>query len=79
MTEYSSSSDVRRGFIAGRTFDSRWKLEPTGDGYYYIVVQHSGKVLDVADGNTEDGAKIIQWSETGSDNQKWKLENVLIF
>lgn len=38
-----------------------------------IATKHSGKVLDVADSNTEDGANIIQWSKAGGDNQKWKL------
>ena len=39
-----------------------------------LAAKHSGKVLDVAEGNTEDGATIIQWSKSGGDNQKWQLK-----
>jgi Ricin-type beta-trefoil lectin domain len=52
-----------------------WQLKPTSDGYYQIVVQHSGKCLDVAGGPdaVQDGALIQQWSCGGSINQQWQL------
>jgi LysM repeat protein len=44
-----------------------------GDGYYQIVAKHSGKVLDVQGGSTDNGADIIQYHATGADNQLWQL------
>lgn len=43
-----------------------------GDGYYQIVAKHSGKVLDVKGGSTDNGADIIQYHATGADNQLWQ-------
>jgi nucleoid-associated protein YgaU len=44
-----------------------------GDGYYQIVAKHSGKVLDVKGGSTDNGADIIQYHSTGADNQLWQF------
>src|SRR5947209_7840316 len=44
-----------------------------GDGYYQIVAKHSGKVLDVKAGSTDNGADIIQYHSTGADSQQWQL------
>ena len=37
-----------------------------------IRAKHSGKVLDVRDISTADGAQIQQWDYWGADNQRWK-------
>jgi len=60
-----------------------WAVAASGDqwavwterfpGYYKIEAKHSGKVLDVADASTSDGAKVHQWSYAGGDNQQWKV------
>ncbi|MGH9667682.1 MAG: RICIN domain-containing protein, partial [Bryobacteraceae bacterium] len=52
-----------------------WKLQPVSGGYYEVVVEHSGKCLDVAGGptSTADGAHLQQWTCSGGDNQKWQL------
>ncbi len=39
--------------------DGRYK--PPETGYIRITNEHSGKVLDVADGSTADGARVIQY------------------
>ena len=38
------------------------------------MVQHSGKVLDVTGGSTDDGAVIQQWPWHGGDNQRFFIE-----
>jgi hypothetical protein len=41
--------------------------------YRTISAVHSGKVLDVRDISTANGARIQQWDYVGGDNQKWEL------
>ena len=53
-----------------------WKIEDVGDGYYRLVNQHSGRVLDVDSCNEESGAKVQQYDWLGSDCQRWKFELV---
>ncbi len=43
------------------------------DGTYYIKNKFSGKYLDVANGSSEDGANIQQFTFNGYDSQKFKL------
>ncbi|MGW8350912.1 glycosyl hydrolase family 95 catalytic domain-containing protein [Streptomyces wedmorensis] len=43
-------------------------------GTYRLVNRASGKALDVANESTGNGAPVIQWSWTGGDNQRWRLE-----
>ena len=54
--------------------NQRFRLDPLGDGYYRIMIEHSGKCLDVAGISTDNGAPIIQWEYWGGDNQKFKPE-----
>jgi len=44
--------------------------------YFRIKAKHSGKVIDVESGSTDDGANIIQWSWHGGDNQQWLFVEV---
>ncbi|MEV6210690.1 alpha-L-fucosidase [Kitasatospora sp. NPDC051914] len=42
-------------------------------GTFRLVNRKSGKVMDVSDASTADGAVVIQWPWTGGTNQQWKL------
>ncbi|MGW1747092.1 alpha-L-fucosidase [Streptomyces sp. NPDC002092] len=42
-------------------------------GTVKLVNRNSGKVMDVKDASTADGALVIQWPWTGGTNQQWKL------
>ena len=53
-----------------------WKLEDVGDGYYRLVNQNSGRVLDVDSCKQDSGAKVQQYEWLGSDCQKWKFESI---
>ena len=39
-----------------------------------IISKHSGKVIDVAEAKTNDGAKVHQWDWVNKDNQKWMFK-----
>ena len=58
-----------------RESEFRWRLDPTGDGYYRLVNRHSGKVLDVAGGpgSLGDGVNVQQWDNNGQANQQWRF------
>lgn len=38
---------------------------------YKLVARHSGKALDVSGASTADGGDVVQWSDTGANNQHW--------
>ena len=43
------------------------------EGTFKIVNVKSGKLLDVSGGSKENGATVLQWRDTGADNQHWKF------
>jgi alpha-galactosidase len=42
---------------------------------YNLVARHSGKVADVLNGSTADGANVVQWTSNGQTNQRWQLND----
>jgi cytochrome c len=40
---------------------------------YHIVAKHSGLPLGIREGRSEEGADAIQWTETGSDEQRFEI------
>lgn len=44
------------------------------DGWYKIIVKHSGKALTVYNGSTADAANIVQKTYSGADEQLWYIE-----
>lgn len=42
---------------------------------YNLVNRHSGKCLDVSQGNTAHGTDVIQWTCNGGANQKWTFSD----
>lgn len=51
----------------------RWKMQPVGNGDYYIVNVNSNKCLDVTDGSRSDGAPLQQWSCNESRQQRFYI------
>jgi hypothetical protein len=74
------SCDLDRGaaLYANRDNPSTWEtfaLSNNGlNGVYKITCKCSGKVLDVKDNSTADGAKVQQWTGGNGDNQKFRVE-----
>ncbi|MEV4502610.1 RICIN domain-containing protein [Streptomyces klenkii] len=67
-----SGANAQQWEITYRT-NQHWCLSPLGDGVFIISSLISGKVLDVADGSTANGANIQQWEHNGTDAQKWRF------
>jgi hypothetical protein len=40
---------------------------------YNLVARHSGKLADVLNASTADGANIVQWTANGQTNQRWRF------
>ncbi len=47
-----------------------------GNGYYKLISKATGLVMDVDNSSTADGAKVQQWTDNGTDAQKWYLTKV---
>ncbi|MFC5664159.1 RICIN domain-containing protein [Kitasatospora misakiensis] len=54
----------------------RFTLEPVEEGFYRITARHSGKVLEVGDASTDNGAAVRQWEWDGGVHQQWRPEPV---
>ena len=51
-------------------------LEDAGDGYFKIKAKHSELVLDIYGKSTDNGAKVVQWTDSHSTNQAFELRQV---
>lgn len=51
----------------------RWNI----DGGFLLRFRHSGQVLDIKGGSTAAGAKVIQWTSHGGENQRWLIGDAL--
>jgi hypothetical protein len=40
---------------------------------YTLTARHSGKVADVFNASTADGANVVQWAANGQANQRWRF------
>jgi beta-N-acetylglucosaminidase len=49
----------------------RFRITAVGDGYYTLTNIRSQLLLDVHGAKAASGARIIQWTAHGGDNQKW--------
>ncbi len=43
---------------------------------YTLTARHSGKLLDVYNAATTDGANVVQWAANGQSNQRWRLRDL---
>lgn len=60
-------------YAGGGSGCEQWHVRYVGDGYYTIINRHSGLCLEVLDGNTADGASVVQMKVDESDEQLWKI------
>ncbi len=54
-----------------------WKIDCNTDGTYLITHRASGKVLDIENDATSDGANVEIRTYDGSNSQKWRIEEVI--
>jgi hypothetical protein len=53
--------------------NDEWLVIPVDSRYYKIINIMSGKVLDVEGGSTANGARLIQYTDTGATHQQFEL------
>ncbi|CAM3826764.1 alpha-galactosidase [Kibdelosporangium persicum] len=54
-----------------------YRLSPRSTASVYTLnARHSGKLLDVFNLSTEDGADVVQWTANGQNNQRWELRDI---
>lgn len=70
-----NGAEVRQMTYTGAD-NQQFRLEDAGDGYFKIKAKHSELVLDVYGKSTENGAKIVQWTDGRSTNQAFELRQV---
>lgn len=59
-----------------KTSSQRIEVKSAGNGYYYLVAEHSGKALDVRGGSSADGTVVQQYTlNTSAAAQKWAFVN----
>lgn len=66
---------VRQMTCNGET-NQQFRLEDAGDGYFKIKVRHSELVLDISGKSEENGAPVVQWTDTRSTNQAFELRQI---
>jgi hypothetical protein len=50
-----------------------WTLQEFGSRHSYFIKGRQGKVIDVKDGNTQNGASVQMWNFGGYSNHRWTL------
>ena len=69
----ATGADITQQRDAG-TSNQLWRLVDHGGGVVSVVNQQSGLAMDVWSASTADGARISQWTATGSTNQRFLLQ-----
>jgi len=54
----------------------KWRLTSVGGGYYKVESIATGKVMDVWQASTANGASVVQWAWLNGSNQKWAFTSV---
>lgn len=62
-------------YLYNHSAAQQYSFARNADGSYTITNVGSGKVLDVSDGQAEDGAMVSQWDANGTVAQKWYIRD----
>jgi hypothetical protein len=57
----------------GTNLLEQWYFQYAGNGYFKIRNRWSNKVVGVLAASTNSGAQMVQWDDTGSPDQQWRL------
>lgn len=60
-------------YVSNDTSAQRFEVYYVGEGYYQILVEHSGKSIDIANGSKAAGANVWQYDWNASDAQLWRI------
>lgn len=77
----SSTADATKAILyedgngpdPGLAQDQQFYFERQNDGTYIFTARHSNKAMEVYNLDLNNGARIIQWPKSGSDQQKWYI------
>ncbi|MDX8142420.1 glycoside hydrolase N-terminal domain-containing protein [Lentzea sp. BCCO 10_0061] len=69
----SSGADITQQPDTGAT-SQQWQVVDHGGGVISLVNRQSGLAVDVWEASAADGARLSQWSPTGSTNQRFQLQ-----
>lgn len=58
---------------SNNTSAQRFEIVSAGNGYYKILMEHSGKAVDIKNGSASVGANVQQYQWNGTDAQLWKF------
>jgi len=56
----------------------RWYIYKCADGNYKFINKNSGMALDLNDGKTDNWTYMVQWTDNGSDSQRFTLNKLNI-
>ncbi|MDR6592444.1 glucose/arabinose dehydrogenase [Saccharothrix longispora] len=75
VLDFPSTAD-RTGLVqntdANRT-SQQFRLADSDGGHVRLLNRAAGKAVDVLDSSTADGARVVQWPDTGGTSQQWRL------
>ncbi|WP_438347972.1 RICIN domain-containing protein [Paenibacillus sp. FA6] len=71
--DYITSASQGAIDINSNTSNITFGVSLQTNAHYKISGKKGGKLADVNDSSTADGAKVIQWSDNGGLNQQWQL------
>jgi len=53
--------------------DQHWYIIDCGNGYYKLIIKHSGQAMDVQGSKTANGTRIQQYYDNGTSAQRFRL------
>lgn len=68
----SNSANVQT-YVSNNTSAQRFEIMSAGNGYYKILMEHSGKAVDIKGGSAAAEANVQQYQWNGTDAQLWKF------
>jgi alpha-L-fucosidase 2 len=75
ISSNSSDADINQQPDANAA-SQQWRLVEYGSDVVSLVNRQSGLAMDVWQASTADGARVSQWTPTGSTNQQFQLQRV---
>ncbi len=69
----NDSDGYVRSYTETGNLREKWHFVRQSDGSYIIISAWDGKCLDVENGGTSSGTKVITWEYFGANNQQWYI------
>jgi hypothetical protein len=73
LDDYYQHSDSLGVWSYSGGQNQQWKFVKDNSGFYTITNRQTGKSIDIPNGNSTSGTKLIAYTTNSGDNQKWNL------